>query len=189
MQHRWNKIVYTEWVIDKWQPHPCLNNTLCPGILSGCHELHSKISHNLQANNFLEHNHLEQKSWFCWVLRVFFPVLNAIFSLNYFLSPIYSRDDNVVSCLVGDSVLPIVHVSQTGGFLEMSTTEECQNHHGTVLSDDLQSSQTEISSQFQEWVNEVRPHNPPFDSYSFTAFYPTYVFIQKLYERPFYFCM
>ena len=63
MQHRWNKLVYTECagVIDKEQLHPSLNNTLCPGILNRCHELNSKISHNLQANNFLKHNHFERK--------------------------------------------------------------------------------------------------------------------------------
>lgn len=90
MQHRWNKLVYTECagVIDKGQLHPCLNNTLCPGILNRCHELHSKTSHKLQANNLLEHNHFEKKCpGFCWFLLP--PVLNSIFSLKCFLSSIY----------------------------------------------------------------------------------------------------
>lgn len=81
------------------------------------------------------------------------------------------RDHSVVFCLVGDSFFPILLVSQTGGFLEMFTPKECKNHHGTVLSDDLKSPQTEITSQFQERVHQVRPPNPPFDSYSVTTFY------------------
>lgn len=100
MLHRWKKLVYTECagVIDKGQLHPSLNNTLCPGILNRCHELHSKISHNLQANSFLKHNHLKEKSWVFFLVGFFFPpLLNFIYSLNYFWVPMYNWDCSAIS--------------------------------------------------------------------------------------------
>jgi len=78
MLHRWKKLVYNECagVIDKGQLHPSSNNTLCPGVLNRCHELHSKTSHNLQANNFLKCNHFERKVLGFLFFFLFFILLN-----------------------------------------------------------------------------------------------------------------
>lgn len=79
MQHRWNKLVYTECagVIDKGQLHPLLNNTLCLGVLDRCHEIHSKTSHNLQADHFLKHNHFEKTilSFLSFIIFLLFLIL------------------------------------------------------------------------------------------------------------------
>lgn len=115
--------------------------------------------------------------WFCFLFFFFLSSFKChVFLKLFFVSYIQLRWQ---CCILLSRRFSLTHtnVSQIWCFSEMSTPKECKNHHGTVLSGELQSSQRETPSQFQEKVHQVRPHSPPFDSYSVTIFYPTYVFI------------
>lgn len=75
MQHRWNKLVYTECagVIDEGQLHPSLKNTLCPGILS----FTPRLAVTCKQTTFWNTTTLKEKSW------VFFSPLPFLFYLFF----------------------------------------------------------------------------------------------------------
>lgn len=131
-------LVYTErvGVIDKGQFHPSVNNTLCPGVLNKCHELHSKIS--LQANS-IWNNHFEIKvmTFFSFVLSLLFSLylFVCLFIYYYFFFHLFISFSFLLSFLPFFllSFLPCTRFSHTSSkimvFLEMSTFDEYIDPH------------------------------------------------------------